>query len=332
MSIESRYVWIDWVKAIAIFLVVLGHVWRGLNEAGLIDQKIFHILDNSIYYFHMPLFFLVSGFLYHKTYKKEWKNIIKRQWLSIIWPYVFWSIILVLVKTIFSSSVNNETDIYSIFNIAYKPVAIFWFLYVLFVSQILVKIFFKNIFSSNLLLIFGFLIFLISDFFDIRNLGIIYTISKSMIYFILGFFIADKNILINIYINKTSAVLAFSSFFFIQFLLFNFDISYENGFCFIATLLLSICVIIICMWFSQNSFAKSPTIKYISLSTLAIYVSHVIFTAGTRIILIKLNADIFTHIFLGTFMGMVCPLILFEFSKKFKISTFIGFGPIRYLK
>ena len=56
-----RYNWIDWSKSIAIFLVIWGHVPM---------QSETHTI---IYSFHMPLFFLISGYLYNPkgTIKEE---------------------------------------------------------------------------------------------------------------------------------------------------------------------------------------------------------------------------------------------------------------------
>lgn len=50
-----RQNWIDWAKAIGIYLVVVGHcTFTNTN------------IEGFIYTFHMPLFFLISGFLYKK--------------------------------------------------------------------------------------------------------------------------------------------------------------------------------------------------------------------------------------------------------------------------
>lgn len=49
MQTEKRIDWIDYAKAIGIFLVVVGHTYAG------------NALTNWIYSFHMPLFFFLSG-------------------------------------------------------------------------------------------------------------------------------------------------------------------------------------------------------------------------------------------------------------------------------
>lgn len=49
-----RQCWIDWVKTICIFLMVVGH-------AGVFKyERLF------FYTFHMPAFFIISGYLYRE--------------------------------------------------------------------------------------------------------------------------------------------------------------------------------------------------------------------------------------------------------------------------
>ena len=51
---QSRISWLDILKGIGIFLVVLGHVYS--------EKTIF----NWLYSFHMPLFFWAAGLTYKK--------------------------------------------------------------------------------------------------------------------------------------------------------------------------------------------------------------------------------------------------------------------------
>ena len=58
---SNRIVWIDRCKCIAIYFVVYGHL----------------CLDNKyVYAFHMPLFFLLSGFVLNEK-KYEFKDFLK---------------------------------------------------------------------------------------------------------------------------------------------------------------------------------------------------------------------------------------------------------------
>lgn len=75
---QKRELWADYVKAFAIFLMVWCHA--GLNIEWLCD---------FIYLFHMPAFFLISG--YFDKGKRLDKETIKKTTLSLFCPYFFFS-------------------------------------------------------------------------------------------------------------------------------------------------------------------------------------------------------------------------------------------------
>lgn len=62
----QRNSFIDFVKGVLIFLVVLGHcIQYGSGKYYFTRQSYFeNILFKIIYSFHMPLFSLISGFLF----------------------------------------------------------------------------------------------------------------------------------------------------------------------------------------------------------------------------------------------------------------------------
>ena len=77
---ENRIEWIDGLKSLALFLVVWGHFLHG------------GVVKTLIYSFHVPLFFMISGFLdamYHKERRLRFK--------VLLLPYVFWVVVSYLV-------------------------------------------------------------------------------------------------------------------------------------------------------------------------------------------------------------------------------------------
>lgn len=74
---DVRINWIDWAKALTMGLVVLGHF--GHWGKGV-------ILQEFIYSFHMPLFFLLSGYL-HKQPDKL-KNLLSKNIKTLVVPYI----------------------------------------------------------------------------------------------------------------------------------------------------------------------------------------------------------------------------------------------------
>lgn len=66
----KRIHYIDCLKGFAIILVVLGHVFSGYLRAGLFYEHRYYMCSgyNLIYLFHMALFFVMSGFVFYKSY------------------------------------------------------------------------------------------------------------------------------------------------------------------------------------------------------------------------------------------------------------------------
>ena len=67
---------IDMLRAIGIILMLLGHVGFG---------KIF---ETYISAFHMPLFFILSGFLFSN--KRGFLRAIRHNFVKLFIPYIFW--------------------------------------------------------------------------------------------------------------------------------------------------------------------------------------------------------------------------------------------------
>ena len=76
MAERQRLTWIDWCKCIAIFLVILGHL--PLQEE----------FGHFIYLWHMPLFFMISGYLYKRS---PLQDELKKCFYSILLPYLIYN-------------------------------------------------------------------------------------------------------------------------------------------------------------------------------------------------------------------------------------------------
>ncbi|MCQ2272818.1 MAG: acyltransferase family protein [Bacteroidales bacterium] len=80
---ERKY-WIDWAKVFGIYLVVLGHTTDGSE-----------LIRPLIYSFHMPLFFMISGYL-EKKYSGSAISYIKKTAKRLLIPYLIYGIISTL--------------------------------------------------------------------------------------------------------------------------------------------------------------------------------------------------------------------------------------------
>ena len=95
MESGQRLEYIDSAKAIAIILVIVGHChWLGAIPN----------LGSFIYSFHMPLFFIVSGFFMKQL---SFREALKKYSRAYLWPYLVIGILITIVG-IFKSLTDNE--------------------------------------------------------------------------------------------------------------------------------------------------------------------------------------------------------------------------------
>jgi len=79
---------IDILRGIAIILVIAGHGIGLLIQVSIIPSNIGGGIYDIIYTFHMPLFFLISGYIYQNNNEKI-SEIIKRNVITFYIPYLF---------------------------------------------------------------------------------------------------------------------------------------------------------------------------------------------------------------------------------------------------
>lgn len=81
---NHRILYLDNIKGFAILLVVLGHCIQFSNPK-FDDDFLFRF----IYSFHMPLFFMVSGYVSCKI-QFSWKETIRKRLYQLMLPYLLW--------------------------------------------------------------------------------------------------------------------------------------------------------------------------------------------------------------------------------------------------
>lgn len=141
----KREEWVDTLKGIGILLVIVGHT----------NSPFFKL----IYGFHMPLFFMISGFLYNEESAKKIGviNSIKKDAKRYLYPYFILSGLNLIISFLFellkkgvSVSLFNMTGkwLFGIFwsygNVAYLPNCTpLWFFVGLFVARIFLYLILK---------------------------------------------------------------------------------------------------------------------------------------------------------------------------------------------
>jgi len=103
----KRLDYLDLTKAVAIICMVWLHIGTK-----------FVITDHIVHVFHMPVFFVISGYLF-KT-GRSFPFFLKRKVKSLILPYFFWGILLCVFWTVIYISNNSQDSIYPLKSILYS--------------------------------------------------------------------------------------------------------------------------------------------------------------------------------------------------------------------
>ncbi len=151
----------DIAKGIGIILVIIGHVYFAY-----FDSPFYRILNSVIFSFHMPFFFLISGYFLYS--QKDRKNTIRHKAKQLLLPYLVTGIGMVLLSVIYdimrgrtlavtvSALKSGDMELFGTSSVAWfggllygsaqdyespfyiKGIGALWFLLALFVASIIV--------------------------------------------------------------------------------------------------------------------------------------------------------------------------------------------------
>lgn len=329
MTRATKIEWIDRAKGIGIFFVVLGHALRGLNNASLFEGTSFKVVDYMIYTFHMPLFFFLSGIFFIKSLEKRgFYTFINNKFSSLFYLYLLWSLIQFLVQFTLNKYTNGNTVLTDILIIPFVPKGHMWFLYVLlilfifnaFVFSIIPQKRFKSILTV-LLLISLFLRVL-----DFTEIVVFKKAFKNMFFFELGIafsFLKKSKILLT---SKAYILLLLS---FLGYLVSTYISFSRNLIDYDSQILTAFFGVIFFCFLSY--LIKSKELKYLGRYSLEIYLAHILFASGTRIVLEKVFhiESLKLHILAGLLIGIIAPLLIVEVNKKYNTFNFLFKNPFK---
>lgn len=324
---KQRIEWLDAMKGIAIILVILGHIFNRMGE---------NPINNWIYKFHMPFFFMLSGFLAIKAINTPLLQGIKKKFITLIIPFITCGFSL--------SWIYSKTDkyIYDTFHGGY------WFLLSLFTCWIiflpLVKLLthYKcNLISEIIILIFPFFLgnfvmnFMTEKYISITSFSFTFAYYR---FFIIGYFMGKCFFLPKLkqrltqfsqYENYLSA-LSVITFMGISLC----TIANKN---FIHQLPLTIVQIILCIslffmiyfLYSHLKLSSSNILVHIGENSLILYLFHYLFVYQFPLRCQEMPLGFQCIIALGLTIVVITATFLIAYPiKKNSILAFLFFGKI----
>lgn len=320
---SQRLTGFDGVKAAAIVFVVIGHVWRGLNTAGMIpDAALFARVDAAIYLFHMPVFFFLSGLFF--SARRPLADFLKNRAVLLLWPMVLWGWIDAGLKS--AAGVPIKGHVYSAGEVVLSvlpPVGIFWFLYTLFILHVIAWAFARLPRAAQLVGMAALAVAARAGWIDVSPFDSLWNTVIYLPPFFAGIafaMLAGQRALM----HKVLILPGFLAFIAAEAVVFA-GLATDN------TVVATAAMALACLGFIAvfANLALGTAVATLGQQTMPIYLTHVIFSAATRLVLLRLGVDALSaHLAVGTVAGLVGPLALVWLAKRWGLSGWIGFeGP-----
>ncbi|MCR5223581.1 MAG: acyltransferase, partial [Bacilli bacterium] len=257
-------------RAIATLLVIFAHSTRIYTPVGAIPgisyNSALNIITNFIYMFHMPLFFVISGYVFCLCVKNnKYSNkidFVKNKFNRLIIPYLFFGLLYVApVMCLLKLSDLNYVD-YVIKNILLlQDSRHLWFLPVLFAIFVIESII--GVRTSKKRKVFLVLLLVAQPFMNLITINLFANIIKYGLFFEVGVVLAEMNMSKNkCLIIGLLLVIVFVVCFFLN---------YTNIF---IQIVATLGVFLIINSLTNTSLSESWIIKIIDKYSMGIYLFH----------------------------------------------------------
>lgn len=330
---KQREIWVDNVKAIACILVALGHFFQSMTKSNVLPANgLYQWFNQTIYYFHVPLFFICSGYLYQKLSVvndvHSWgRNVLKKA-INLGIPYFVFSFATWLLKTVFAGSVNSEIG--GLFDTFFlHPASPYWYLYALFFLFLITPTFRNKSMAVGSLIIA--VAFKALGIFGGNEVQAISYIFSNEVWFVIGMclsifkfkrYLAKRGLLMPILVGAIFLLLS----------IWVYITGIEHGVISFLLGLLACCSVVMLTEKVCENGRQSVVFGVLAKYTMPIFLMHTLFAAPLRTVLFKLgiqNAVI--HVVFGIAISFIGPMIAAIIMKKSKWLEFFLY-PGKFIK
>ena len=306
----------DTARGIGIILVVYGHTLRGQVTSGAFSPNWrAGVQDDVIYSFHMPLFFFLAGLFVKRSLMRGSMPFIRDKALTIVYPYFLWSIISIILNATAGHAVNNALPLRAILTLWAEPVLQYWFLYALFLFQMVTFFTRANVWLTLILS----LISAVGISSGLR--GIIPLASYYYVFFGLGVLVGPSvGTFSSAYVRVGLLTALAGVLFGLSFIAKIPDspgIELVRAFLGIAaTVGGSILVARRARWLAQ-----------LGMASMAIFVLHTVFSSGLRMAFKLAHlSDYLSLLLLSTILGLAAPYFIWIIARRFNLVAALGLG------
>ena len=326
----KRIVWLDYGKAVAIYLVVLAHT------------AIYKPVESFIYTFHMPFFFFMSGYLFSFEKYPSYSLFLKKRFKQLIIPYLILNIMTYLLWFFILRKVGDDAnETVGVFSPLIAAVTVnakamvhdvpLWFLAALFLVENLYYLLYKDKRYNVIVTAILFLLAVMNNYFNPVRLPFCIDISLvAILFYRLGCVLREKgDKIFKPYLFVLSVIVTVVVF------ILNGKVSmhtnfYNNIFLFVlGGVAGSYFMSYICMML-QKLCGERKLVRNIAKETLLICAFHLIVFAalkGVMLYIFKIELSVLTDtIFpnvIFALLSMVICLFICKILDKFKLRRFL---------
>jgi fucose 4-O-acetylase-like acetyltransferase len=330
----NRHRWIDYLKGIAIILVVYRHSLIGIERTHTYIPEYLTKANMIFYSFRMPLFFILSGLFITSSFaKRTFKQLVTLKFKALLYPYLIWTVLQITAQIFVGHYTNASRSLIDYTYIFYQPRELdqFWYLPALFnVSLVYLLIKSKINPPAWVQILVGLVLYFLSSY--IRNISMISDWMEFYIFFAIGdaaskLFFNEK---VQRILKSPWLLLAITpAFVLLQLYYLKHPESYfqENQVGrieFIGIALLG-CFSMFILAFRMQSWNVLSFLRLVGYHSLYIYVMHVFIEALTRIVLMKVFMVHNPLILLlsGIFTSITCCIMFYNLLIKNNILWFL---------
>lgn len=329
---SKREVWVDLVKLVACVLVVLGHFLQSMVKAGIVlDGALYEWFNWTVYTFHVPLFFICSGYLYQRYGRADGYrghlSLVVNKLLALGVPYLVFTYATFAMKALAASDVNTAPSDGLLETLLLQPTAPYWYLYTLFFMFLVTP---RSRSDGGIVGIFAVGVVLKAVALAAPGLPLPYAVSSVMSNYIwfTGGMLLTRDSCVDAVGGRPGLV----GTLFVPASVLAVCFQLNTG---LVGLLVGVlaCIVVIrfCLGGAKRAIA-SRVAEACARFTMPVFLMHTIFAAGMRIVLLKVGVtSLLPHVVLGVGASFVGPVLTMLVLERLRPLDFVVY-PTRYLK
>ncbi len=337
---DRRLTWVDYLRGIAIILVVYHHVRVGIERSHIVIPEMLVNANMIFYSFRMPLFFVLSGIFINRSLStKSTKQLSWIKFENLLYPYLLWSFIQVSLQIALSNFTNSDRDLTDYTYILYQPRRLdqFWYLPALF-NATMVFLFIKKVLQPSLVvhLIIGLGFYILSPL--IAKVSMISDWMSFYIFFAIGHVLSGiffREQAQNFFKSPLSLVFIIPVFIIAQVFYLKYEVGQQtlavdaklsgaeylfrivNQLYFLLIALVG-CITVFILSFRLAKWNRLSFLRVLGVHSLYIYVMHVMVVAFIRALLVHLVGiqNPVVLLIAGIFFGTTLPIIFYNLAVR----------------